>query len=652
MTENIFQMNMNLNVLNHLGINLYSNVPAVLSEIVANAWDADASKVEIQTGTDELKISDNGVGMCVKDINEKFLMVGYQKRENGHKVTNKYKRKVMGRKGIGKLSMFSIANLVEIYTKKENSELNGLRINVEELERLIKNGDKKYHPEVITDFSNVEIKESGTVIRLTKLKKRISISTDDYLKKRLSRRFGVLGSDNNFIMTVNNKEVSITDRGYFNKLNIIWQFGESYLTSKELDKIENSFEIDNEFEGVGEYSGEKFTVTGWIGAVTESGDLQDEGENINKISLMIRGKVAQEDILTSFSEGGLYTKYLIGELNVDFLDEDARDDVTTSGRQSIKEEDELYGQFLKYMKSVLKKVSKDWDKVRDKSGTNEALKNKAIENWFKNLGPDKKKKAKSLFGKINKMTMAKEEKDEVFKQSVIAFELMRYKDNVDLFDELTPETIVGFTKVFNDLSDIEATLYYQIISERLRIIDKLDKNKDENVLEKIMQESVFDNLWLLDPSWDRATENARMEVVLKQELHNSENRAGLTEDEQRGRLDIHLRETSGKNVVIELKRAGLKIKPLELLEQVDKYASAMTKILDLNGIKNQDYEIICLIGQKHGDWSNRHDEMFYSSKARVMTYDEVITQSLKRYSEYFEKHKESNRLNSLLKEID
>ena len=43
--EHKFTMSLSLNVLNHLGINLYSNVPAVLSEIVANSWDADAENV-------------------------------------------------------------------------------------------------------------------------------------------------------------------------------------------------------------------------------------------------------------------------------------------------------------------------------------------------------------------------------------------------------------------------------------------------------------------------------------------------------------------------------------------------------------------------------------------------------------------------------
>ena len=45
MTGEMYKMTISLNVLSHLGINLYSNIPAVLSEVVANSWDADAEVV-------------------------------------------------------------------------------------------------------------------------------------------------------------------------------------------------------------------------------------------------------------------------------------------------------------------------------------------------------------------------------------------------------------------------------------------------------------------------------------------------------------------------------------------------------------------------------------------------------------------------------
>ena len=105
MSEPKFQMSINLQVLNHLGLNLYSNTSAVLSEVVANAWDADAKEVHISIDSDSITIIDNGTGMDLSDINNKYLTVGYQKRsESG--LSPILHRPVMGRKGIGKLSLY------------------------------------------------------------------------------------------------------------------------------------------------------------------------------------------------------------------------------------------------------------------------------------------------------------------------------------------------------------------------------------------------------------------------------------------------------------------------------------------------------------------------------------------------------------------
>src|SRR5580704_12351607 len=102
MPNSKYKMTLSLNVLNHLGINLYSNVSAVLSEVVANAWDADAEKVKIKITQDAITITDTGHGMNLSDVNEKFLTVGYRRRDQmDGRITPIYKRAVMGRKGIG-----------------------------------------------------------------------------------------------------------------------------------------------------------------------------------------------------------------------------------------------------------------------------------------------------------------------------------------------------------------------------------------------------------------------------------------------------------------------------------------------------------------------------------------------------------------------
>jgi HSP90 family molecular chaperone len=67
--KNDFYITLNLNIVEHLGKRLYSNVPAVLSELVANAWDADATEVKIEIDSDEIRIKDNGIGMSYSELN-------------------------------------------------------------------------------------------------------------------------------------------------------------------------------------------------------------------------------------------------------------------------------------------------------------------------------------------------------------------------------------------------------------------------------------------------------------------------------------------------------------------------------------------------------------------------------------------------------
>ncbi|MCD4780801.1 MAG: ATP-binding protein [Candidatus Omnitrophica bacterium] len=172
-----FQLTINLSVLNDLGINLYSNLPAVISEIVANSWDADAENVNIQLEKSGLKmiITDDGCGMNYSDINDKYLHVGYKRREAGLDVTPKHKRNVMGRKGIGKLSLFSIANTIKVESvvrsKSKLIEKNGLILKGTDIEKSIKKNEPSYTPKVLNQ-NQITITK-GTKITLSDMRKPI-----------------------------------------------------------------------------------------------------------------------------------------------------------------------------------------------------------------------------------------------------------------------------------------------------------------------------------------------------------------------------------------------------------------------------------------------------------------------------------------------
>lgn len=655
MSEPKFQMSINLQVLNHLGLNLYSNTSAVLSEVVANAWDADAREVHICINNDSIIITDNGTGMDLSDINNKYLTVGYQKRsESG--LSPIFNRPVMGRKGIGKLSLFSIANIIKVYSRK-NDEINGFEIDTNSLKKAIKTNDTYFPKELPT--TNMEFRENGTVIVLNDLKKKRTASLAKHLRKRLARRFAIIGEKNNFKVFIDDKEILVSDRNYLSKAQCLWiylpeensaEYEDALLKQTKNEKIKlkkvrpSTIRIDEENYG----------VSGWIATCAEPNELDDD-ENLNRIVIMVRGKMAKEDIFSEIGTTALYSKYIFGELSADFLDLDNEIDITTSSRQDFFEDDERYIALKEFIKKELSTIRSDWEDVRSNTGEAEACKYTVVSDWYNDLQGDDKRSAKKLFGKINQLTVEKDEKKELFKHGVLAFESFKIKNELSQLEEISAENITAFLEVAGRLDNIEATMYYQIVQERLAIIQKMKDVVSDGSLEKVVQEHLSKNLWLLDPSWDRGTEAPIVEQAFKTQFDIID--AGLTQEEKDARLDIRYKKASNKHLIIELKRGDRIVKTDELSAQVRKYFSATTKIMTTQEM-TEPFEIIVLLGQ-HLDGIDFNQAVYEATKrslkeynCRIMYYDELLRNAENLYSDFLEKNKGLSTLSDLINELD
>ena len=664
-----YQMNISNTVLYHLGINLYSNIPAVLSEVVANSWDADATNVYVEIETDKITISDDGHGMTLKDINEKYLLVGYPRRKHNEAVTDRYKRKVMGRKGIGKLSLFSIAEAVKVETFKKGEEnkedeKNGFAMSKQAIDKHIE--DKKegpYEPEPLPE-SEIELTEDGTRIVLTDLRKRITKAHPNYLRKRLARRFSIIAEDN-FNVFVNGSPVEITDRDYFHKIQFLWYYGdESEKYVKLCSNLENPEHVekkDGTIEVQDEDNIENLTdsVKGWIGTVRKPNELtdRDEGinENLNKIVVMVRGKLAQENILDDFRQSGFYTKYLIGEIHADFLDMDDLDDIATTSRQEIIKDNPRYDELKTWMKKELFHIRDKWDEWRDQIVMDEVKQSPAINAWLQELEPQIRKHADSLFRKIGKLQIDEyNDRMLLYKHTALGIENLRNRGALDQLERISVENIPAFMEILGNFDDFEVSLYYQMIQERLRIITKLQEVIDDNAVEKVVQECLYDHLWLLDPSWDRATETPLMEKNVRTEFGKLD--AKLTDKEKRGRFDIKYKMTSGRHVIIELKRSGRTLDELALIAQVDNYRNALEKLVAETG-KDEPVEVICIVGKPLKQWVNpakekESKESMEPRNIRVIRYQELIENAYRNYKDFLEKNPEAGRTYRLIKSIE
>ena len=665
MATSPYVMRLSLNVLNHMGLYLYSNTPAALAEAIANSWDADATEVHIdldQTAK-TITVKDNGVGMDLTDINRKFLYVGYMKRPPNSNYRTARQRKPMGRKGIGKLSLFSIANKISVYTRKAGVEPQSFLMDAERIKDAIATEDpsttKVYEPQMIP--FNEAIDQHGTILKITDLKKhRITQTTTTALKKRLARRFSVLGDD--FTIFVNGEKVTFQDRDYFHKARFIFQFRNDYskhcakLDTDNDTKLPMKYDRPFRFDENGQQNCKGIhEVSGWIAIAHRSNDLDGDNpdDNLNKIAIVVRGKVAQEDILQSFRLGGMITKYIFGEVNADFLDEDDKDDIATSSRQSISEDDQRFTALRLFLRFELKHIWTETNRLKEKKGLEKALQeNLPLREWYEELPKMLKPRAERIFAEIGKANIDEERKKEFYAHGVLAFERVKIDTAVEFLDKIDESNVETFLEFLADVDAIESAQYREIVKERLKVIQRLHDSVAENALEKVLQQYIFDHLWLLDPAWERATQYANMEERIQAALsdHGVDREVTL-------RMDIRYRRVAAAHVVLELKRGSVRLAKTEIESQLTKYMQATEREINRDpeqrGLPVQG---ICLVGRLPRGWDDlntrmRDEESLRVYRIRVMTYHELINNAESAYAKFLEATSATQELTGLLDRI-
>lgn len=638
-------MSLDLNVLNHLGIKLYSNVAAVLSEAVANAWDADASTVSVDISPQEIIIADDGYGMDVATTNDRYLKVGYDKRGTEGDRSPKG-RLLMGRKGIGKLSLFSIADTIEVQSVK-NTDKHGFQMVASDIRKAIESGND-YYPKPVPN-QNIAI-SSGTKIILTQLKKGRVSRTASALRKRLARRFTVVGTSD-FNVLIDHSPVTISDRDELGMLQFLWEIGNKSTIDPSIhSSLAKHSEIDGSIE-----SAPTWTIKGWLGAVEEPKQLRSQdGANLNSIVVFSRGRLIQENILDRINDGRIFTKYLIGQIEADFLDVTEEDDIATSDRQRIVEDDERYQAVEAFVRKKLNEIADQWTTWRQELGADKAAKeNPAIAEWLETLPEASKKQARKLVGKIRSLTLdSEDDRQVVYKHGVLAFERLRMREEADRLTDAIENGAAELLPLLVEMNAIEASLYYEIVQNRLDVIKAFSGLVDANEKEKVLQQFLFDHLWLLDPSWERATGSERIEDNLKSNYKDFS--PDLSEEESKGRVDIVYKKVAGAHMIIELKRAQRKLRILELIGQGKKYKSALSKCLEVTGEKNPYIEVIFILGTQVDEQAE--DAKFVADQlktinSRVVYYNELIDQATRSYGEYLEASNKVGRIEQIMQKF-
>lgn len=560
--ENSYEMKFDIGTIKHLGLQMYSTLPPVIGELVANAWDANATRVDITVPEDpidqkrsEIIIKDNGIGMSDKDVRKRYLIIGRDRRErDGSDRTPKpLKRRIMGRKGIGKFSAFGIAKEIDV-----ESVHDGITSH------FLMNYDKLLEKENERVIQLPQLPPSGSISKGTKItlrniikfkNRRISIET---IRRGLARRFSVIGHDD-FEVVINNQPISIEERDLQRKLAID-EDGNKYLWEYKKEEIK---------EGTG------WTVTGWIGAVDRTSPDKDKIDR--GIVLMARGKLVQEPFVFDAVVGQQFAlSYLIGELHVDFTDE--VEDMIATTRNSLVWDTEENEVLKEWGKKEVNRIASLWAGKRREDNERKLLEHPTYLKFKEQSGEiDKKREFKQADGLIRQLILGSIDKSpnaeiEDFGPLVDMFiEFWQFDSFRDMAENIRDAGVEEPDKLLNLFTEweiLEAKEMMKVTEGRIMTIKKLQKFIDTNAKEVPTIHNFLKKFpWVLDPRWTLVADEHRYSDLLRDQFPDSDDIPDVDR-----RIDFLCVREGTHLVVVEIKRPKTRIRRKEL-EQIEDYVT-------------------------------------------------------------------------------
>jgi len=349
------------NTIEHLGVRMYSTLPPVLAELVANSYDADASEVHIHLSDSTNKqiiVSDNGHGMSYDDINQKFLKIGRNRRENNDQISP-MGRLVIGKKGLGKLAFFGISHQINISTQNQNIR-NIFSLNWDD----IIHSEGTYSPTITAYNEPCSDDNDGTTITLRDIQ-RVTNFDPESIADGLSRLFILDDSFKIFIKHNNEPEFLVSNDRKYDSLNteFTWNVPTDLRLQSEYDKA-------NEIHGI---------------LITTKTPIPPK-TNMRGISLFSRGKLVNLPEYFSDSTSSHFYSYLTGTLSVDFID-DLDEDVIDTNRQSMNWDSPQMAGLRQHLQKVIRWVESEWRKKRSASQTKKIAESIGVDiaEWRRHL---------------------------------------------------------------------------------------------------------------------------------------------------------------------------------------------------------------------------------------------------------------------------
>lgn len=551
-SKRVYTMSVGGQLFRHLGLQMYSGAVPAIAELLSNAYDAMARNVwvEIPTDrplepTDTITVRDDGHGMTFEECNGHYLRVGRNRRADGE-WTAKYgglqPRKVQGRKGIGKLAGFGIAERIEVRTIRAGS-IAHFALDFNALTKSDQFADVRgYHPEVLEDDDKTTRKKPETVVTLTRLKITRAISADTFTRG-IARRLLVL--DDNFTVHINGSPIG--------RAEIPFQF--------RFPNDEGSWKTEHLENGQ--------SFQWWAGFCKETIPEEEQRGFV----VYVRGKLAQAPWFFDLS-GGVWgqhgMQYLTGEVRADFLDEAV--DLVATDRGSVRWEDPIAAPLKTWGRTQIKRLLESWSNKR-REAKQRSPKIAEYLRQAENLPEKERKIFQSVVDRITAIPQIDKDKegrdiaDDLVEFAYNALTNRSFLVAIRRLNAASDEDRAEFEEALSEWDIIEAVNTAHLVKGRVEIIHKFQQMIADKAPEKPdMQEYLKKHPWLIDPKWSTLVHEQGLDRLLREQFSvkskskkSGKKKTSQQEDDHEGgrRLDFFcLGDRYQSAHVVEAKRPG------------------------------------------------------------------------------------------------
>jgi len=432
----------------------YNSVESAIKELIDNCYDADSSQVIVEFPNpfdhSNIIIIDDGDGMTPEEVRGQYLKIASSRMSRKGDTTYGKKRKVKGRKGIGKFAGLMIANSMNISTKARGYETS---IKISKKDILNENKDLE-SIEIPISISNCDTAEHGTKITLEGINQNFNFPNPEKLKQLLSREYI---RENDFSVIVNGETVDISDLP-----------GRRFETEISLSNGEIVKAVATITQKRDKYCGVNYRVNGKL--IGRPCDLLSDNE-------LIPEKLK---------------KRLYIEVNADCLIND-----TTADWGEINESSKLKNEIEVHLEPWMAVVLQEG--CKQEMSIAKARHQKKINAYLSTQPEYKQKYARAALEKVIEKYWTEEDGkvDTLISVMIEALDKSYYWSVIEEIDKADDSHIEILAEVFNEFGLFEAAMISQQAIAKCKFLDKLQSLIDNpDTLEATMHQALANNLWV------------------------------------------------------------------------------------------------------------------------------------------------------------